>query len=74
MAEYTRALRALLRGEEPIVDGTLVRLLHPDGFAPARPIATPILVAANGPRGLEVARAHGDGVLALAEPPAGFAW
>jgi 5,10-methylenetetrahydromethanopterin reductase len=69
-----RALRALLRGEEPIVDGVPLRLLHADGFAPKRPIATPILLAANGPRGLEVARAHGDGVLALADPPAGFAW
>jgi 5,10-methylenetetrahydromethanopterin reductase len=74
VAEYARALRALLRGEEPTVDGAPVRLLHPDRYAPARPIATPILIAANGPRGLEVARAHGDGVLALGDPPAGFAW
>jgi 5,10-methylenetetrahydromethanopterin reductase len=74
VAEYTSALRALLRGEETLVDGTPLRLLHPDGFAPARPIAVPILIAANGPRGLEVARAHGDGVLALGDPPAGFAW
>ena len=74
VAEYLRALRALLRGEEPIVDGAPLRLLHPEGFAPPRPIATPILVAANGPRGLEVARAHGDGVLALGRPAAGFAW
>jgi 5,10-methylenetetrahydromethanopterin reductase len=74
VAEYGRALRALLRGEEPIADGVHLRMLHPEGFAPARPIATPILFAANGPRGLEVARAHGDGVLALADPPAGFAW
>jgi 5,10-methylenetetrahydromethanopterin reductase len=72
--EYVRALRALLRGEEPIVDGVPLRLLHADGFAPARPIPVPILVAANGPRGLAVARAHGDGVLALGDPPAGFAW
>ena len=74
VAEYVQTIRALLRGEEPIVDGAPLRLLHPDGFAPARPLATPILVAANGPRGLEVAHTHGDGVLALAEPPAGFAW
>jgi 5,10-methylenetetrahydromethanopterin reductase len=74
VAEYVRTVRALLRGEEPIVDGTPLRLLHLEGFAPPRPIAVPILVAANGPRGLEVARAHGDGVLALADPPAGFAW
>ena len=74
VAEYTAALRALLAGEEALVDGTPLRLLHPDGFAPARPLAVPILVAANGPRGLEVARTHGDGVLALADPPVGFAW
>ena len=74
VAQYAQALRALLRGEEPVVDGAPLRLLHPDGFAPARPIATPILIAANGPRGLAVARAHGDGVLALADPPADFAW
>jgi 5,10-methylenetetrahydromethanopterin reductase len=67
-------VRALLRGEEPVVDGVPLRLIHPEGFAPARPIDVPILVAANGPKGLEVARADGDGVLALADPPAGFAW
>ena len=74
VAEYLRALRALLRGEDALVEGAPIRLLHPDGFAPPRPLATPILVAANGPRGLEVARELGDGVLALGEPPAGFAW
>ena len=74
VAEYVRAVRALLHGEEPVVEGARLRLLHPEGFAPARPLATPILIAANGPRGLEVAREHGDGVLALADPPAGFAW
>jgi 5,10-methylenetetrahydromethanopterin reductase len=71
---YTHALRALLRGDEPIVDGAPLRLLHAEGFAPPRPISAPILVAANGPRGLAVAREHGDGVLALGDPPAGFAW
>jgi 5,10-methylenetetrahydromethanopterin reductase len=74
VAEYVRVVRALLHGEEPIVDGAPLRLLHGDGFAPPRPIAVPILVAANGPLGLAVAREHGDGVLALADPPAGFAW
>jgi 5,10-methylenetetrahydromethanopterin reductase len=74
VAEHLRALRALLRGEEPRVDGVRLRMLHPEGFAPPRPIATPILVAANGPRGLEVARDLGDGVMALGEPPPGFAW
>lgn len=67
-------LRGLLRGEEVSIDGALLRLLHPEGFAPARPIKTPILVAANGPRGLQVAKSLGDGVLAMADPPAGFTW
>src|SRR5262245_43553678 len=71
---YLRALRALLRGEEPVVEGTRLRMLHAQGFAPKRPIATPLLVAANGPRGLAVARELGDGVMALGDPPAGFAW
>jgi len=74
VAESLRALRALLRGELAQVDGASIRMLHPTGFAPARPLATPLLVAANGPRGLAVARELGDGVLALADTPAGFAW
>ena len=74
VAAYLRALRALLRGEEAEVDGARTRLLHPEGFAPKRPLATPILVAANGPRGLAVARELGDGVFALGEPPGGFGW
>jgi 5,10-methylenetetrahydromethanopterin reductase len=74
VAEYLRALRALLRGEEVEVEGARLRMLHAEGFAPPRPIETPLLVAANGPRGLEVARSLGDGVLALGPPPPGFAW
>ena len=71
---YVADLRALLRGETVRVDGSLVRMLHPPGFAPPRPLATPIVVAANGPKGLEVARKHGDGVMAIGAPQAGFAW
>lgn len=74
VSEYLRALRALLRGEDALVEGARIRMLHPEGFAPKRPLATPILVGANGPRGLDVARELGDGVLALGDPPAGFAW
>ena len=71
---FLRELRGLLRGETVEIDGQAVRMLHPEGFAPSRPIETPILVAANGPRGCAVARAVGDGVMAVAEPPAGFEW
>jgi 5,10-methylenetetrahydromethanopterin reductase len=68
---YIRNLRALLRGEAIEVDGRMVGMCHPDGWAPARPIDVPIIVAANGPKGLEVARAAGDGVFCMA-PVSGF--
>jgi 5,10-methylenetetrahydromethanopterin reductase len=71
---YVAELRALLRGETVQVDGAPVRMLHPPGFAPLRPLATPIVVAANGPKGLEVARKHGDGVMCIGAPQPGFAW
>ncbi|MBI3786010.1 MAG: LLM class flavin-dependent oxidoreductase [Deltaproteobacteria bacterium] len=71
---YIRQLRALLRGEAVEVDGAFARLLHPPGFAPPFPIRTPILVAANGPKGLAVARELGDGVVCVNQPQAGFSW
>jgi len=71
---YVADLRELLRGETVCVDGSAVRMLHPPRFAAPRPLATPILVAANGPKGLEVARKHGDGVMCIGAPQAGFAW
>jgi 5,10-methylenetetrahydromethanopterin reductase len=71
---YARALRGLLAGETVEIDGRLTRMGHPRGFAPPRPIRTPLLIAANGPRGLAVARAHGDGVMAIGAPQSGFGW
>jgi 5,10-methylenetetrahydromethanopterin reductase len=68
---YIRSLRSLLRGEQVEVDGRVIAMLHPDWWAPPRPIDVPILVAANGPRGLGVAREVGDGVYCLA-PVQGF--
>src|SRR5712692_4864179 len=70
---YIQALRALLRGEEVEWDGAVIRMLHPEGFAPPRPIELPILVAPVGPRGLEVAREVGDGVVGPVDPT-GFTW
>ena len=71
---YVGALRGLLRGETVRIDGTWQRMLHPPGFAPERTIATPIAIAANGPKGLEVARRHLDGVMCVAAPQPGFPW
>ena len=71
VADYVRTLRALLRGEEATWDGAVIRMIHPDGFAPARPIEVPILIGADGPKGQAVARELGDGIFAAAIPPAG---
>ena len=57
-----------------VVDGAKVKLLHPQGFGAARPIRTPLLVAANGPKGVAVARKVGDGLMCVSRPQPGFAW
>lgn len=73
VADYVRSLRALLRGETVVVDGGAVRLLHDPTCAPARPIDVPILVGADGPKGLAVAAELADGVFSAAVPQAGDA-
>lgn len=74
VSNYVRSLRALLRGEDVEIEGQTCRMLHWAGFAPARPIRTPIVIAANGPKGLAVAHELGDGVMGVAAPIPGFAW
>ena len=72
--EYVAQLRALLRGEQVEVDGAMVQMLHAADFAPKRPIDTPIVVAANGPKGLAVAEELGDGVMTIGGGQPDFAW
>jgi 5,10-methylenetetrahydromethanopterin reductase len=71
---YVRQLRGLLRGEEIELDDCLTEMLHPPGYVAPRPINTPIVIAANGPKGLRVARELGDGVMSVKEPVNGFDW
>jgi 5,10-methylenetetrahydromethanopterin reductase len=71
---FVRTLRALLQGDEVEIDGALVQMCHLEGYVPARPLATPIAVAANGPKGIAAARAVGDGVFAMGEPQGDFEW
>lgn len=73
-AHYIATLRALLRGEAVEHDGALLQMLHSDGYAAPRPVEVPILVAAQGPKGIEVARTHADGVITAMTPNPGFAW
>jgi len=72
--QYIADLKALLRGERVRVDGKWIQLCHPEGISAPLPLATPIAVAANGPKGLEVAHELGDGVMSVAAPIAGFDW
>jgi 5,10-methylenetetrahydromethanopterin reductase len=60
---YITALRSLLRGDEVEWDGTLLKLLHYEGFLASRPVEVPILVAIGGPKGQAVAEEAGDGVI-----------
>lgn len=62
VAGYIRTLRALLRGEEVEWEGAQIKMIHPTGFVPSRPIEVPILVGADGPKGRAVAQELGDGI------------
>ena len=76
MRRFLTQVKALLVGEQVEIDGAVTRMLHPPGFAPTRPISVPFLVAANGPKGVGVAREIGDGLIyggAVDHVPAGFA-
>jgi 5,10-methylenetetrahydromethanopterin reductase len=70
VADYVRTLRGLLRGEEVEWEGAVLRMMHPPGFAPPRPIEVELYVAASGPKGLDVAADLADGVM-LAGVPTG---
>jgi len=77
MDAYLTAYRGLLRGETVEWEGRRMRMLHPDGHAPTRPVEVPVLVGALGPKGDEVARRHGDGLyvtLRLPEFMSEYSW
>src|SRR3954469_19339287 len=53
---YVETIKALLRGDTTEWDGKAVRMVHLPGFGATRPITdVPILIAADGPKGLAVA-------------------
>jgi 5,10-methylenetetrahydromethanopterin reductase len=63
--DYIRAFRGLLRGETVEWDGGHMRMMHPAGFAPPRPITVPIAISALGAKGLAVAKELGDGLFTV---------
>jgi len=68
VAEYVRCLKTLLAGGTAEWDGARIRMMHPSGYGAARPISVPILIGADGPKGLAVAAELGDGVFSAAVP------
>jgi len=74
VAAYVEALKALLRGETVEWDGAAIRLMHPRGFSASLPLEVPVVIAAEGPKGLDVARRLGDGLFTAVLPPEAFEW
>jgi 5,10-methylenetetrahydromethanopterin reductase len=76
VADYVRCLRTLLAGEAAEWDGAKIKMLQLPGFGAKRPIEVPILLGADGPKGLAVAAELGDGVFSAAvpQPDATKAW
>jgi len=68
VAEYVRCLKTLLAGETAEWNGARIRMMHPSGYGAKRPISVPILIGADGPKGLAVAAELGDGVFSAAVP------
>jgi 5,10-methylenetetrahydromethanopterin reductase len=68
VADYVRCLKALLAGGTVEWDGARIRMMHPPGYGAERPVEVPILIAADGPKGLAVAAELGDGVFSAAVP------
>jgi 5,10-methylenetetrahydromethanopterin reductase len=65
LREYVAAFRGLLAGATVQWQGTRIRMMHPNGYAPERPIDVPTLISAIGPKGLDVATELADGLFTV---------
>ncbi|HSS11775.1 MAG TPA: LLM class flavin-dependent oxidoreductase [Acidimicrobiales bacterium] len=74
VSRYVKAVKALLSGDEVEWDGAMIKMIHPAGFAPPRPIQVPFIFGAAGVKGAGVAREIGDGVFGAPVPVPGFDW
>lgn len=74
---YVAAIRALLRGDEVLWEGKMLRMLQPPGHGAARPVAdVPLLIGAEGPKGIAAAERLADGVFSVGsvQKAGGFGW
>ena len=72
--EYVVQLQALLRGEAVEIDGAMAQMLQPAGYGASRPSNVPIIIAANGPKGVAVAQELGAGIMTIGGGQPGFDW
>jgi 5,10-methylenetetrahydromethanopterin reductase len=66
VADFVHALRALLTGDEFVLDGHVVGLFQSPLTGISLPASMPVWIAANGPKGLAVADSIGEVVLTSA--------
>jgi 5,10-methylenetetrahydromethanopterin reductase len=77
LRNYVHAFRGLIGGTRVSWQGSRQQMMHPDGYAPERPIDIPVLISALGPKGLEVATELADGLFTVSGQTryaAQFAW
>jgi 5,10-methylenetetrahydromethanopterin reductase len=65
LREYVAVFRGLLAGATVSWQGAPIHMMHPNGYAPERPIDVPILISAIGPKGLDVATDLADGLFTV---------
>jgi 5,10-methylenetetrahydromethanopterin reductase len=74
MRRFVDQLRGLLNGGQVEIDGAVTQMIHPPDYAPPRPIPVPFMIAANGPKGIALAR-ECDGLIyggPVKDTPTGF--
>ncbi|MBN8908359.1 MAG: LLM class flavin-dependent oxidoreductase, partial [Rhodospirillales bacterium] len=72
MRRHFLQVRGLLRGETVEIDGGMAQMLASPGLLPDRPIRTPLLLAAQGPKGRAIAKEIADGLVAIGIPERGI--
>ncbi|MGR6999405.1 LLM class flavin-dependent oxidoreductase [Yinghuangia aomiensis] len=72
MREYLEQLRGLLRGETVQIEGKSCKMMHRPSLTAARPINTPFIISAFGPKGIAITQEIGDGWIGSMDPPVPF--
>ncbi len=72
MRTHFMQVKGLLRGDVVDIEGGKAQILASQGLLPDRPIKTPLLLAAQGPKGRAIAKEIADGLVALGLPGHGF--